>query len=172
MDLTGANLTDSYLMGADLRGAELTDADLRDAKLTHAKLAGAELGGVKLEGADLSYVDLTELDLKRVSLRGATLVNATLTYRQIFDAVELTDEQVESLRGSVGIEKGDILSSRTNSQTYKVVSVAYKNGQLVANIVNTKTRRRYTKKIYRGRTMSDYGVLFYVTNRAKDVFSN
>ena len=150
------NLRDADLRGADLRGADLRDTDLRGADLENADLTGVNLRGAKLKGAKL----------KGVGLRGAEL-----SALQIFHlSGGLTLEQKTSLKGSTSMKKGDILSSRTNPETYRVVSVRLRGGKLTVNIVNTKNKKRYSKRVYQGSTIIGSGVLFYVRGRAGDVF--
>ena len=145
------------LKGADLSGANLRDAnlffaDLRNAILTNADFTGANLEGAKLEGADFTGAKLSLR--QKYSLRG-----------------KLTLEQQMSLHGSVGMKKGDILSSKTNPETYRVVSIGSRGGKTIVNIVNTKNKKRYTKRVYQGATPDKVGV-FYVKNRAGDIFTS
>jgi hypothetical protein len=77
-----------------------------------------------------------------------------------------------SLHGSIGMEKGDILSSKTNPETYRVVSIGSKDEKTIVNIVNTKNKKRYTKRVYQGDTTIGSGVTLYVKNRAGDIFTS
>ena len=58
-DLSGANLTWTYLYGANLTGANLAGVDLSGNDLTGANLTEANLFGADLTGADLTGADLT-----------------------------------------------------------------------------------------------------------------
>ena len=55
-DLSGANLTGTYLYGANLTGANLFGAKLTGANLSEADLGVANLIGANLTGADLTLV--------------------------------------------------------------------------------------------------------------------
>ena len=58
-DLSGANLTGTYLYGANLTGANPAGVDLSGNDLTGANLTGADLGVANLIGANLTGADLT-----------------------------------------------------------------------------------------------------------------
>ena len=73
----------------DRRGASLIGADLRAVDLRGALLRGACLVGADLRGVDLALADLTGTDLRGSDLAGA----------DIFDALFVTQSQVESARG-------------------------------------------------------------------------
>ena len=71
-DLTGANLTLSYLDDTDLVGANLTNA-----VLAHVHLKNADLYNASLTGADLTGSILTNADFTNANLTEATLFYAT-----------------------------------------------------------------------------------------------
>ena len=157
-NLRGADLRGADLREAKLLGADLSDADLKDANLTEANLTEADLRGADLRNADLSDANLSGAKLSRfeiLNIRGA-----------------LTLGQKMSLYGSTSLKKGDILSSKTNPEEYRVVSVRFKGGWLTANIVNTKNKKRYTKRVYQGGTVVGSGFLFYVKNRRGHLFAS
>jgi hypothetical protein len=187
LDLRGADLTGADLRRVDLRGADLSEAILKGAKLMGAKLMGAKLILADLERANLSGADLTNADLSGASLKGVALIlvydleganitgadltNAELSINQFFYLKGLTLEQKMSLYGSTSMKKGDILSSKTNPEEYRVVSVRERGGKITANIVNTKNKKRYAKRVYQKDGIGS-GVILYVKNLVGDVFLN
>ena len=72
-DLSGANLTWTYLYGANLTGANLAGVDLSGNDLTGANLTEANLFGANLTGADLTGADLGVANLIGANLTGADL---------------------------------------------------------------------------------------------------
>ena len=62
-DLSGADLSGTYLNRADLSGADLSWTDLSRAYLSGADLSGANLSGTDLSRADLSGADLSGANL-------------------------------------------------------------------------------------------------------------
>ena len=87
--LTEANLSDADLTQADLTRASLGKADLSRVKLNLAVLLGANLSGARLRGVDLSGADLGGADFSAADIRGADLA----------EALNLTQEQLDSARG-------------------------------------------------------------------------
>jgi len=73
IDLSGANLSEVYLVKADLRGANLRYARLYQARLAAADLRGADLENADLYGADLRYARLDGANLKGAELHYADL---------------------------------------------------------------------------------------------------
>ena len=180
-DLRNADLTDADLTDADLRNSILTNADLTDAVLMNADLARADLTNAKLNGADLEDADftdailrdadLTDAILRDAKLEGADFTGAKLSVRQIYNlGGTLTLEQKMSLHGSTSMKKGDILSSKTNPETYRVISIGSRGGKTIVNIVNTKNKKRYSKRVYQ--EIKGPRVTLYVKNRAGDVFTS
>ena len=78
VDLSGAHLSETYLLSADLDGVDLSGAHLDGADLSVAGLNGANLRGADLSGADLSGAYLGRADLSEADLSGAQLDNASL----------------------------------------------------------------------------------------------
>ena len=187
----GRDLSRANLRGADLRRVNFYGADLRYAKLVRAKLEYAKLEGADLRGADLTgaklwdatlfvadlrnailtNADLRDANLSGAKLEGADFTGAKLSRNQIFNLRgRLTLEQTMSLHGSVGMEKGDILSSETNRETYRVVSIGSRGGKTIVNIVNTKNKKRHTKRAYYGFANGVFSL--WLKNRAGDIFTS
>ena len=173
-NLSGADLSYAVLISSDLQDADLRGSDLRGADLTDADLVGADLTGADLTGADLTEANLSNAILKRADLTDATLTEAGINRRQLMGLKRsLTIEQKMSLHGSIGMVKGDILSSKKSSETYRFVSYTIGvRGEPYANIVNTKSKKRYMRRMYEKESPSGYGILFYVKDRASRIFSN
>lgn len=88
-DLTGADLTDFFLVGMDFSGLDLTEADFtrsnlssvnfQDSKLHGARFTRAKLLHANLDGANLSLADLYDIkkDVFRV-LQAATACSQTV----------------------------------------------------------------------------------------------
>jgi hypothetical protein len=85
VDLSGAHLSETYLLGASLDGADLSgahldgvdlnvadlsEANLKQAHLIEAHLINAQMRGANLNQALLSKTDLSGANLNRASLRG------------------------------------------------------------------------------------------------------
>lgn len=138
----------------DVKRALAGDKGLREAALSYADL----------RGADLTDVDLRDVNLFEAKLEGADLTGAKLLERQIY--YDLEDSSL-----TVGMEKGDIISSETNPETYRVVSVKMRSGKAFVNIVNTKNKKRYTKRVYQDTPIGSR-VTLYVKNRAGDIFTS
>ena len=109
-DLSGASLSIATLHGADLTGANLGDADLSSANLEKAilcsaNLRGADLRGTKITGGDLRWADCSHVDLRsgvlcNADLEETTLFGANLSSALVYNAKNLTVQQlcsVESL---------------------------------------------------------------------------
>ena len=77
-DLSGANLSSTYLREANLREANLREAHLSGAHLREANLSGANLSNADLSGADLREANLSGADLREANLREANLREANL----------------------------------------------------------------------------------------------
>ena len=99
-DLSGANLRGADLFEADLRGADLHGADLHGADLSEADLRGADLRGADLHGADLHGADLSGTDLRGANFRSAQIKSCDLKFVDLTKTLELTQEQVNSAKGS------------------------------------------------------------------------
>jgi len=107
MDLSGAILSIAVLHSADLSGANLRGADLSSANLEKAVLCGADLQGADLRGAKFTGGDLRRADLGGVDLRSGVLCNADLEDTNlsgsdlgstlVYDARNLTVEQLCSV---------------------------------------------------------------------------
>jgi hypothetical protein len=84
IDLSKADLQNTYLVGANLVGAELMKADLRGAILDTTNLSGADLSETQLSkaefcGANLGRANLRKSDLYRTDLSTAFLDGASLS---------------------------------------------------------------------------------------------
>jgi uncharacterized protein YjbI with pentapeptide repeats len=133
--LIGANLSGAHLIGANLSGARLTVANMSRALLANADLSSAELAGANLSGAmlvdadlsgaqlsdkdlvdrlfvmaSLSGLQLNDKDLKGPLLTGtAVLSGALLIGANLKEAVDLTQEQVDSAMGNATTRLPDAL---------------------------------------------------------------
>lgn len=91
IDLTEADISETYLLKANLHSARLTrtnlrESDLREADLNRADLRGANLRRVNLCRANLSEANLLEANLTRADLRRSNLSKANLTKASLFRA--------------------------------------------------------------------------------------
>lgn len=73
-DLSGADLSRSYL-----NGVNFSEVNLIGANLSRATLSGADLSGATLSGANLSYATLWEANLNGAYLNSANLFKANLS---------------------------------------------------------------------------------------------
>jgi uncharacterized protein YjbI with pentapeptide repeats len=73
IDLSGANLRNSYLECATLAGALLSGADL-----SFASLNGAGAHRANFSGANIQYCSLRDVDLRYANLSGANLQDANI----------------------------------------------------------------------------------------------
>ena len=102
-DLSGDDLTKTYLYGANLAGtnlirADLSYADLTWADLTIANLTGATLTQATLAAANLTHANLTEANLTGADLTGgATFTGADLTGGATFTGADLTRADVSNV---------------------------------------------------------------------------
>jgi hypothetical protein len=78
IDLTKAELANTYLLDVDLRDADLYNANLRDANLFAADFREANLISAIFTGANLASARLQKADLRGAWLRGANLTRANL----------------------------------------------------------------------------------------------
>jgi uncharacterized protein YjbI with pentapeptide repeats len=85
-DLKEANLTKARLIMANLTKANFIRANLSGADLREANLTGANLAEANLTGADLREANLTGADLRRANLTGADLTEANLTGANLSEA--------------------------------------------------------------------------------------
>ncbi len=115
-NLSGIELSQSYLPHSNFRGALLTDADLSDTDLSYATLSGADLSGAYLEGANLHASDchksslalanLIGADLSQANVRGTAVHSANFTEAIVVDAqFEDNPGMTESLKASL-LERG------------------------------------------------------------------
>ncbi len=115
-DFRSANLAKLDLRGADLRGADFRGADLGDADLAKADLRGADLSLLYLRGAYLWGADLREARIDWADLHEAVLIKANLSQTR-----NLTQDQIDSARGSAqtqlpeGLKRPDHWMSATAS---------------------------------------------------------
>jgi uncharacterized protein YjbI with pentapeptide repeats len=109
-NLSGANLSGADLRGADLRGADLSGASLQGACLKDANLLPYDkrnpakyslhrLDREALNNADLSDKDLTPTNLSGTNLKDADLSGALLIGAELWETVNLTQEQIEQAFG-------------------------------------------------------------------------
>ena len=100
----GANLSGALLFNADLSSrldadtpsrTTLAEVNLSNAKLMRAKLMGAGLFGAKLIEADLSGAKLTGATLTLADFSRAVLFEANLSGALLFDAENVTQEQLD-----------------------------------------------------------------------------
>lgn len=87
----------------ELRGADLSSADLERAILCGADLHGADLRGTKFTSGDLRRADLSDVDLRSgvlcdADLEDANLAGADLGSTLVYDAKNLTVEQLRSTK--------------------------------------------------------------------------
>ena len=94
-NLKGANLSGAKLSGALLIRANLSGAYLIGTSLTRADLHGANLNGASLRGASLDNAHLGGADLN-----GADLTFANLRGTNLGDAENLTQQQIDSVKGN------------------------------------------------------------------------
>jgi uncharacterized protein YjbI with pentapeptide repeats len=99
--MIGANLLAAHFEGADLGGVYLSAANIgvahfEGANLWCAHLEGADLGGVHLEGANLGGAHLEGANLWGAHLEGANLDRTHLEGADMYEAVGLTQEQIDS----------------------------------------------------------------------------
>jgi uncharacterized protein YjbI with pentapeptide repeats len=94
MDAHGANLRKLDLRESSLLGLDLHNVDARNANLSFTVLSYTNLSNANLAGADLHGADLKSADLRGADLSGANLK----------DVINLTAEQlatVKSLQGAI-----------------------------------------------------------------------
>ncbi len=82
-DLSGVDLTNSFLAGAtlfrsNLSGANLTNADLFGADLTDVNLTGANLSGANLGNSRLVDANLTDADISGAVFDSAIICKTTM----------------------------------------------------------------------------------------------
>lgn len=97
-DLTKAVLFQADLTKAVLVQADLTKAVLADAALTETLLAGANLTGANLAVANLRGAVLIHANLTKTVLDGADLHGADLSGAGLSEAVNLSQDQVNSAK--------------------------------------------------------------------------
>jgi uncharacterized protein YjbI with pentapeptide repeats len=90
-DFSESDLTGVHLFGADLRNARLEGAIIKNSRLTRAVFAGADLRRADLQGANFF-----QADLRGASFEGANLVAA----------VDLTSDQLATVKTLYGARMG------------------------------------------------------------------
>lgn len=100
-DFSGSDLTGAHLFGADLRNARLEGSIIKNSRLTRAVFAGADLRGADLQGANF-----LQADLRGASFEGANLV----------DAVDLTSDQLLTVKSLYGARMGPDLLKRVQER--------------------------------------------------------
>jgi len=79
VDLSWADLSETFLIQVNLSGANLRMTDLREVILYQADLRGAALSGANMEKADLIAADLTGAELVKTTLKGGLLLGTDLS---------------------------------------------------------------------------------------------
>jgi uncharacterized protein YjbI with pentapeptide repeats len=126
VDLTGVNLSSSFLINANFSSATLTNANLSGAQLsdcvfdnavmTGANLQGADLGGcslqsVSLSTANLSKANLTKSNFSSASMNGSNLTRATAV-RANFSSADLTNANLtKALMVDVSLTSANLTSA-------------------------------------------------------------
>jgi hypothetical protein len=77
-DLSGANLSENYLLGADLRKAYMRGTNLRETCMCKANLRKVDLSGAYMLSAYMNEVDLTNANMYGAYMYKAHLVDACL----------------------------------------------------------------------------------------------
>jgi uncharacterized protein YjbI with pentapeptide repeats len=100
------------LVQADLSGADLRNIDLRDTNLSGANLSGANLSGANLSYATLQFVNLSNATLHGANLQAAdfdhaNLKRANLSRAYLLDALNLSSDQIASVRTLAGATMPD-----------------------------------------------------------------
>ena len=105
VDLTGVNLSSSFLINSNFSGVNLTNANLSGARLTGSVFNGATMTGVNLQGAELvgsslqsaklssanlSKASLAKSNFSSASMNGSNLTRAT-AIRTNFSSADLTN---------------------------------------------------------------------------------
>ncbi|HJL15192.1 MAG TPA: DUF2169 domain-containing protein [Sandaracinaceae bacterium LLY-WYZ-13_1] len=90
LDLSGTDLSRSFLESANLSAATLDGARLEKTVLAHADLRGASLVDANLAEANLGKTDLTGAQLTRAVLRGAILTDVNLSAADL-EGADLTE---------------------------------------------------------------------------------
>jgi uncharacterized protein YjbI with pentapeptide repeats/lipoprotein-anchoring transpeptidase ErfK/SrfK/peptidoglycan hydrolase-like protein with peptidoglycan-binding domain len=98
--LNHADFTAAKLAGTNLSGSRLRYARLSSARLTSANMSLTDLTHAKLDGADLSQANLSNALLDYADFAGATLDGANLTGANLYNARNLTPEQLEKSIGA------------------------------------------------------------------------
>lgn len=94
-NLERANLSSAYLAGTNLFQANLCGADLRDANLGRVDLSLANLERANMRGAEMSGANLYQTNFRSVDLGSCALKFVDLSQTE-----ELTQEQINSAKGS------------------------------------------------------------------------
>ena len=99
-----AHLAEADFTEADLSGAKIVLANLADADFTNADLSAADFTRANLPGADFTRANLPGADFTRANLSGADFNHAVLTRADLAgadleNALNLTQEQLDSACG-------------------------------------------------------------------------
>lgn len=98
--LSKSNLSGTILFGANLSPSDLSETDLSGAQLAATHLANANLAGADLKLADLRGADLSNAMLSDADLYGATLHGTNLSGAYLYNAINLTQIQIEEAEGN------------------------------------------------------------------------
>lgn len=101
------SLVQADLSDADLRNIDLRDTNLAGANLSGANLSGANLSYATLQFVNLSYATLHSANLQAVDLNHANLNHANLSRAYLLDALNLSSDQIASVRTLAGATMPD-----------------------------------------------------------------
>jgi len=95
-NLSGADLSRSYLWHANLSCTNLNNANLHLASLVSANLSGASLVSANLADANLLSANFDSVNFTRARLDSADITGARLNGANLEEVIGLTREQIES----------------------------------------------------------------------------
>jgi len=95
-NLSGADLSRSYLWHANLSCTNLNNANLHLASLVSANLSGASLVSANLSDANLLSANFDSVNFTRARLDSADITGARLNGANLEEVIGLTREQIES----------------------------------------------------------------------------
>lgn len=100
VDLSGANLQESFLQAANLSNARLRNTNFFHVELNQCDLSGATAPGAIFDKSDMGSSNLTGTNFDEASLKDVSLYHAQLTGTQI-SRKELGNTIVQEYRGSL-----------------------------------------------------------------------
>jgi uncharacterized protein YjbI with pentapeptide repeats len=118
--LTKADLRYANLSGANLEGVDLSDNDLTGTILTFTNLTGANLDGIDLSNKDLTGTILNDVDFRRVdltykNLSGAILKGANLNNIDLTGTVLSFSNLIEANLDGVDLRYKDLTGASLNN---------------------------------------------------------